>query len=127
MNISESLKRFREEFSLTQKQVADKLGVYPQAYAAFERSKTGEHIIPRVDTLIKIAQSFNVSLDYLAGLTDDPRPVNKILSKTATVAPPEEPEELTLESLHAEIKKLKTQIKKQQEEINELKINFFKS
>lgn len=127
MTISESLKRFRSEFSLTQKQVADKLGVYPQAYAAFERSKTGEHIIPRVDTFIKIAQSFNVSLDYLAGLTDDPRPVNKILLESATAAPPEVLEELTLESLHAEIKKLKSQIKKQQDEIDELKINFLKS
>lgn len=125
MNISESLKRFRQEYGLTQKQVADKLGVYPQAYAAFERSKTGEHIIPRVDTLVKIAQSFNVSLDYLAGLTDDPRPVNQILAATADAAPVEVPEELTLESLQAEIKKLQIQFNRQQDEINELKVKFF--
>ena len=123
MNISESLKRFRQEFGLTQKQVADKLGVYPQAYAAFERSKTGEHIIPRADTLIKIAQAFNVSLDYLAGLTDDPRPVNQILQQSDS-APVEVPEELTLESLQAEIKKLQFQFDRQQEEINELRTKF---
>ncbi len=124
MTIAESLRRFRQDYGLTQKQVADKIGVYPQAYAALERSKTGEHIIPRVDTLIKIAQAFNVSLDYLAGLTDDPRTIKQILEELGDAAPVAVPEELTLESLQAEIKKLQFQLDRQQDEIKELRIKF---
>lgn len=126
MTIAESLKRFREDYGLTQKQVADKIGMYPQAYSALERSKNGERIMPRVDTLIKIAQAFNVSLDYLAGLTEDPRPVDQILSEPGNVAQAEVSDsELTLEFLQSEIKKMQFQITRHQEEINELKNKFF--
>ena len=124
MTIAEALRRFRENYGLTQKQVADKIGVYTQAYSALEHSKKGE-IIPRVDTLIKIAQAFNVSLDYLAGLSDDPRPVKQVLEELGDAAPVEVSEELTLESLQAEIKKMQIQLHRQQDEINDLRVKFF--
>ena len=70
MTLGESLKRFRLNFGLTQKQVAKELGIFPQTYQTYEGGKK----IPAATILIKIAEKFNVSLDYLAGLSDNPRP-----------------------------------------------------
>ena len=42
---------------------------------------------PNAKTLFKLAKTFNVSADYLLGLTDDPRPVDEILATQNTQAP----------------------------------------
>lgn len=47
----------------TQKQVAEALGISQQTYAGYE---TGKHQ-PDLETLIKIADLYKVSLDYIAG------------------------------------------------------------
>ena len=69
MTIAESFKRFRKEFKLTQKQVADALGIKQPSYQIYE-SKT----IPSATVIIKLAKAYDVSADYLLGLSDDPRP-----------------------------------------------------
>lgn len=63
MAFSDSLKRFRKELNLTQKQVADAIGIQKNAYQAYEYGK----VKPSVEVLAKIAESFNVSADYLLG------------------------------------------------------------
>ena len=70
MNISESLKRFRRELNLSQKDVAETLGIMTQAYSRYE---TGKYV-PRADDIIKLATVYDVSTDYLLGLTDESRP-----------------------------------------------------
>lgn len=70
MTVAESLKRFRTEFKLSQKEVAQSLGKIPQAYYRYE---SGE-FQPRANDLIKLAQKYNVTTDYLLGLSDEPRP-----------------------------------------------------
>ncbi len=72
MTIAESLKRFRKEFNLSQREVAEIWGVTPQAYQIYERNK--DAVIPSAEVLKKIAVAFNVSMDYLVGLSDEPRP-----------------------------------------------------
>ena len=62
-NFSQSLKQHRTANGLTQKQMADKLGMTPNAYQKYELN-TRE---PNLDTLILIADIFNVSLDELTG------------------------------------------------------------
>jgi len=52
----------------TQQQVADMLICNRQVYARYER---GLREIP-ISMLIKLAKHYNVSVDYIVGLTDNP-------------------------------------------------------
>lgn len=90
MTIAESLKRFRKEFNLKQKDVADTLGVKQPTYNVYE-SKS----IPSAAIIIKIADAYDVSTDYLLGRSDEPRPpkfdektLNLIRAMQAFQAPP---------------------------------------
>ena len=69
MTIAESLKRFRRDFNLKQKDVANTLGVKQPTYNVYE-SKS----IPSAAIIIKLADAYNVSTDYLLGRSDEPRP-----------------------------------------------------
>ena len=62
-NFSQSLKRYREMYGATQKQMAEKLGMTPNAYQKYELG-TRE---PKLSTLIEIADILKVSLDDLVG------------------------------------------------------------
>lgn len=68
MDISIRLKQIRKERNLSQKKVAEAIGLAQQNYARYER---GERI-PRIEQLIALANHFGVSLDYLTARTDDP-------------------------------------------------------
>lgn len=57
----ENLKSARKFACLTQKQVADKLGVVESCYANWEQGRTE----PNIDMLRKICTLFNVSIDEL--------------------------------------------------------------
>ena len=70
MEVNKALRRFREEFGLSQKDVADRLGILPQAYSRYETGK----FYPKVNDLLKLTATYNVSADYLLGLSDNPRP-----------------------------------------------------
>lgn len=90
MTIAESLKRFRKEFKLSQKQVAEVLGIKQPSYQVYE-SKT----IPSATVILKLASAFNVSTDYLLGRSDEPCPpkfdektLNLIRAMQAFQAPP---------------------------------------
>lgn len=60
------LRDLREDADLTQKQVADLIGVSINHYGKYER---GETDIP-LEKAIILAKYYDVSLDYLAGLTN---------------------------------------------------------
>ena len=68
MTVGEALKRFRSEFNVTQQQVADSIGVLKPSYQRYEYEKN----VPTATILIKIADAYNVSLDYLVGRSDNP-------------------------------------------------------
>lgn len=70
MKIGSSLRRFRKAFGLTQDDVAEAIGIFRPLYTKYE----GDKNMPSVDTVMKIAVAFNVSVDYLVGLSDMPRP-----------------------------------------------------
>lgn len=67
MTYAEALKRFRREFNLTQKQVADAAKIFPQAYQVYEYGRE-----PSISILHKLADAYNVSIDYLVGRSDNP-------------------------------------------------------
>ena len=68
MTIGDALKQFRKEYGLTQQQVADAINIHKQAWQRYESGR----VMPSAEVIIKIADSYNVSLDYLVGRTDDP-------------------------------------------------------
>lgn len=58
----ERLRRLRKERDITQGQLAEVIGVVPSAVGKYERIPQS---YPSVEALIKIADYFNVSIDYL--------------------------------------------------------------
>lgn len=68
MNI---LKEIRIEHGYTQAELARKIGMDQNNYSKYER---GEREIGR-KTIIKLCQVYNISADYLLGLTDEKRPL----------------------------------------------------
>lgn len=63
MTVAEGLRRFRKERNLRQSDIAKAIGIYQQAYQRCEAGKT----LPMITMLIKIADAYDVSLDYLVG------------------------------------------------------------
>lgn len=60
------LKSLRIEKKLTQKQVADRIGLAISAVSSYESSTR----YPSYDVLVKLARIFHVPTDYLLGITD---------------------------------------------------------
>lgn len=59
----------RKDLDLTQEQIAKKLGYYTTTYARWEKNP----MQMKLSDLINLAKFHNVSLDYIAGLTNDKR------------------------------------------------------
>lgn len=77
MTTGKIIKRLRTEKELTQKELADKLGVTRGSIGLYEQEKRS----PDNEMLTKLANFFNVSTDYLLGLTDKRQtPNNKVKS-----------------------------------------------
>ena len=66
------LRELRNECGETQQQVADGLGIPSRHYQKFEYGD----ILPSLENFIALADHFGVSLDYLAGRSEErePRP-----------------------------------------------------
>lgn len=63
------LRDLREDRELLQRQVAERLRCSQRVYSNYER---GERDIP-TDILIRLSEFYDVSVDYLLGLTNNPR------------------------------------------------------
>ena len=63
------IRDLREDRDLKQRQVADYLSCSQQVYSNYE---LGQRDIP-TDILIRLAQFYDVSVDYLLGLTSNPK------------------------------------------------------
>lgn len=73
--LAQRLKECRKELGYTQSQVAIYCDITEKAYQNYELMMRE----PKLDIIIKIASVFNVSVDYLVGITDQkaPYPRNK--------------------------------------------------
>ena len=67
------LKELREKEKITQSELAKELGISQNTYSQYE---TGARQ-PSLDMLIKLAEFYFVSTDYILGLTDNPEPYPK--------------------------------------------------
>lgn len=66
------IRDLREDRDLTQKEISKKLNCSQQVYSNYE---LGQRDIP-TDILIKLSMLYNVSVDYILGITDNPT-INK--------------------------------------------------
>lgn len=62
------LRDMREDHDMKQTEIADYLGIAQTVYSRYER---GFQTIP-VEHLIKLAELYRVSVDYLLGRTENP-------------------------------------------------------
>ena len=69
-----NLRLLRSNCSVTQKALADAIGVSQQSINKYENHS----IEPDIETLIKIADFFGTSVDFLIGNTDIQRKIEKV-------------------------------------------------
>lgn len=62
------MKKIRKDRKKTQKEVATAIKLSERNYQSFEYGK----VKPSFDTLIALANYFDISIDYLVGRTDNP-------------------------------------------------------
>ena len=74
----ERIRDMREDADLTQKDVADILGI---RYNVYQRYELGTSKMP-IHHLITLAQYYNTSTDYILGLTNELKPYPKTVVRS---------------------------------------------
>ena len=74
LNIGNRLKQLRNEYGILQRDLAEQLNLSQQTISLYESNKRQ----PDYDTLRTIAEFFNVSTDYILGITNIREPINII-------------------------------------------------
>ena len=69
ISMYQRLRDLREDRDLKQREVADYLNCAQRTYSNYE---LGQRDIP-TDVLIRLSNFYNVSVDYILGLTNNPR------------------------------------------------------
>ncbi len=71
--IGERLAEIRKDHDMSQQELADRLSLTKYAVSSYEREKT----VPSDEIKVRIAKIFNISLDYLLGLINEPLSYNR--------------------------------------------------
>lgn len=74
---AQRIKKLRLKNDLTQKDLSDFLVVTPKTVSFYELGQR----MPPANVLMKLCQKFNVSVDYLLGLTDIPDTIDDYIAK----------------------------------------------
>ncbi len=73
MNHYKRLKDLREDRDLTQEELVEILNMHKTTYTNYEQGKRE----PPFELIIKLAKFYNVTIDYIADLTDTPTKLPK--------------------------------------------------
>lgn len=65
------LRDLREDMDYTQDQLVKILNMHKTTYTNYEQGKRE----PPFELIIKLAKLYNVSIDYIAGIIDEPKPL----------------------------------------------------
>ena len=79
MHLGELIKEYRTHQKLSMQAFADKCDVSKGYIAMLERnvnSKTGEPVVPSIETFIKVSQAMNMPLSELIEKVDENQPIN---------------------------------------------------
>lgn len=68
MQIGNRIKSLRLQTGYTQKELSEKIGLTPKMISFYEKSER----TPPIDIVLKLVSIFNVSSDYLLGISDNP-------------------------------------------------------
>lgn len=79
--LGERLRRLRESVKLSQVKMAELLGVKQSSINRYEQRQSA----PSLETLVKYADYFDISLDYLLARTDNPQ--GKLYEHRPKIAP----------------------------------------
>ena len=71
--MSERLRLLRKENGISQQKMAENIGIARTNYKNYESM----HSFPPISVLIKIAATFDISIDYLTGRTDEQRTIRE--------------------------------------------------
>lgn len=71
MNYYQRLKDIREDNDLSQAQVAQVLNIQQTQYSRYERGA----VQMSIDKYIALAKYYNISLDYITGIIDEPKKI----------------------------------------------------
>lgn len=71
--LSQRLRDCRKERNFTQREISIYCDITEKAYQNYE---LGTHE-PKLSIIMRIAEFYKVSIDYLVGLTDDPTPYRR--------------------------------------------------
>lgn len=75
IKIPERLRALREKNNYTMDDVAKRINIKRQTYNGYEAPPDKKYFRnPSFENLVKLAELYNVSTDYLIGLTDNPAP-----------------------------------------------------
>lgn len=66
MDFKERIKILREASGLNQKDFAASLGIDATTYNKWEKTKS----VPSIDTLVRLARHFGITVDYLLGVEE---------------------------------------------------------
>ncbi len=94
-----NLKKLRINREIKQIEIANYLGISDSAYCQMESNIDKA----KAPTLKKIAEFFNVSIDYLLGLIDEPLPLNR-----SKISPPPSDNSITLKNIEKQALKRTT-------------------
>lgn len=75
--LGQRLKELRKEYEFTQKEMGKKIGITTSAYGSYEQGKN----CPDALKLLEFSKIFNVSADYLLGLSDVKQGEDKLADK----------------------------------------------
>lgn len=85
MNFYQRLRDVREDNNLKQEEVAKLLRINQTQYSRYELGKN----MMGIDKYIVLAKFYNVSIDYLAGIVDEPKTVDgkpyRVTNKSITI------------------------------------------
>lgn len=70
----ENLRKAREDKGLSQSDLADRTGFQPSAVSHFETGRRA----PSFENLKRLADALGVSIDFLLGREDEPKPVGPV-------------------------------------------------
>ncbi len=74
------IKALREEFNLSQEELAKKLNLSKGIISLYEQEKRK----PSLEILIQLSEVFNVSIDYILGRTNIPNTIDEPISIAAS-------------------------------------------
>lgn len=72
------IRDLRQDRDLTQREIAGIIGMSQTGYSKYE---TGENDVPTI-ILIALAQFYETSVDFILGLTDNPKPYSESKRET---------------------------------------------